>query len=137
MRLKTSTLHVFRALKPRQRRTWSARLQRQTDPGGTQRRRLLLLVSVQGGLQEAEGVHQSRGKAALLSWRPPEPRALHRGPVQVKLLLRLFADQVGLQTGRDVESVLLGSFICHFWGFKWGCTVRKLWLKSLQGPLRS
>lgn len=56
----------------------------------------LLFVFVQGGLQEAEGVDQSRGKAALFPWRPSEPWALHQVPIQVKLLLGLLTDQLSL-----------------------------------------
>lgn len=56
----------------------------------------LLFIFVQGGLQQAEGVNQSWGKAALFSWRPSEPRALLQVPIQVKLLLGLFTDQLSL-----------------------------------------
>lgn len=56
----------------------------------------LLFIFVQRGLQQAERVHQSWGKAALLSWRPSEPRPLGHVPIQVKLLLCLFTDQLSL-----------------------------------------
>lgn len=58
--------------------------------------RALLFVFVQRGLQQVEGVHQSRGEAALFPRSSPEPLRLGRAPGQVKLLLRLFADQLGL-----------------------------------------
>lgn len=56
----------------------------------------LLFIFVQSGLQEAEGVHQAWGEAALLSWRPSEPHTLSQGPIQVKLFLGLFTDQLSL-----------------------------------------
>lgn len=56
----------------------------------------LLLVFVQRGLQQVEGVDQPRGEAALLPRSSAEPLHLFQAPVQVKLLLRLFADQLSL-----------------------------------------
>lgn len=56
----------------------------------------LLFVFVQSGLQQIERVHQPRGKAALFSRSSSEPLPLGQGPVQIKLLLSLFADQLSL-----------------------------------------
>lgn len=57
----------------------------------------LLFIFVQGGLQEAEGVDQAGGEAALFSWRPSEPRHLSQRSIQVKLFLGLFAYQLSLE----------------------------------------
>lgn len=57
----------------------------------------LLLVFVQRGLQQAEGIDQPPGEAQLLPRRPPQAQPLHARLVQLELLLRLFADQLGLK----------------------------------------
>lgn len=56
----------------------------------------LLLVFVQSGLQQAEGVDQSWGEAALLSWWPSERRSLAQTAAQVEFLMSLFTDQLRL-----------------------------------------
>lgn len=56
-----------------------------------------LFIFVQSGLQQAEGVDQSRGKTALLSCRSSQARSLGQVPIQVKLLLGLFTDQLRLR----------------------------------------
>lgn len=94
MRLNTSTPQVFRALRAPVV-VKAGELFRLLALRG-RRGRDLLLVFVQSGLQQVEGVHQPRGEAALFSRRSSEPLRLGQGPVQVELLLGLFADQLSL-----------------------------------------
>ena len=49
------------------------------------------------GLQETERVDEAASEAQLLPDGSSQPRSLHAVLVQVKLLLGLFADQLGLQ----------------------------------------
>lgn len=105
MRLKTSTPHVLRAL-PTETPVVRHRLHRLKSCGSPlfsfldERSQYLLFVFVQRGLQQTERVHQTRGEAALLSRSSSERLGLGHGPVQVELLLGLFADQLSLSEVR-------------------------------------
>lgn len=59
-----------------------------------------LFIFVQGGLQQAQGINQASCKAQLLARCSPQPTALGAVLAQIKLLLSLFADQLGLQEER-------------------------------------
>lgn len=71
-----------------------------------------LLVFVQRGLQEAEGIHQPCSKAQLLSRSAPEASTLRAVLVQIKLLLSLFADQLGLLGRTNFQDPPAPTLIC-------------------------
>lgn len=58
----------------------------------------LLLIFVQSRLQQTEGVDEAGGEAHLLTGAPFQADSLHAVFIQVELLLRLFADQLSLET---------------------------------------
>lgn len=59
---------------------------------------------MQRGLQQAERVDQTASEAQLLPGGSLESRSLHTVLIQVELLLGLFADQLGLQTHKQIFS---------------------------------
>lgn len=63
----------------------------------------ILLVFVECGLQQTERVDQTSSEAQLLSDSPLQACPLHTVLVQIELLLRLFADQLGLKTHKRVQ----------------------------------
>lgn len=54
------------------------------------------LVFVEGGLQQSQRVDQPAGETQTLARRAPKSRSLGAALLQIKLFLRLFADQLCL-----------------------------------------